>query len=327
MRNGGDLDAYLDSQSVSSLTHKAGPVVNERMEAKGSSVVDREETTKLRERVKWLEKILGFGRGANHMFEEEIHNLKEKLAILERRLEEEMLLKEEANQKSLALTTGIKAAQAVHKNTEECLRQKVQSLESEVESEKLKQHDESKRYEELSRDQAAVEESLRQQIQCLEKRIAEKDAAAEMQQELKAQASNEEMKRLKRTNKKLLQRQQIIEKELVTCAKGNDSLRGRILTMASEASSKEQTLTAALSQLKSLSESYYSVNRGLKHEQITRHDEVSSLQWSLDDMSCQMLSKKVNELQTENDDLRDELRRQRLEKQRSMAFQRAARGG
>ena len=58
------------------------------------------------------------------------------------------------------------------------------------------------------------------------------------------------------------------------------------------------------------------------------HIEVSSLMWSLDDMSCQMLklSKKVNELQTENDDLRDETKRQRLEKQRSMTFRRAARG-
>ena len=47
------------------------------------------------------------------------------------------------------------------------------------------------------------------------------------------------------------------------------------------------------------------------------YSEVSSLQWLLDDMSCQMLklSKKVNELQTENDDLQDEMKRQRLEKQ------------
>ena len=58
------------------------------------------------------------------------------------------------------------------------------------------------------------------------------------------------------------------------------------------------------------------------------HSKVSSLMWSLDDMSCQMLklSKKLNELQTENDNLQDEMKRQRLEKQRSMMFHPAAMG-
>ena len=52
-------------------------------------------------------------------------------ATLERCIEED-----HAIHKALAITTDLEAAQTAHKNVEECLRQKVASIESELEEEK-----------------------------------------------------------------------------------------------------------------------------------------------------------------------------------------------
>jgi DNA repair exonuclease SbcCD ATPase subunit len=140
---------------------------------------------------------------------------------------------------------------------------------------------------------------------------------------------NETTDDLRRINKELLKKQKAIERELASCAKDNGNLRGCLLSHASDASAKEQTLSSALSQLKSLSENYYQVTQSLEYEKNARADEVTSLQWSLDDVSRQMvlLSKAVNELQSENHLLRSDLKRQILERQRSLLFHRGARGG
>ena len=47
-----------------------------------------------------------------------------------------MVLKDDAIHKALAITTDLEAAQTAHENVEECLRQKVASIESELEEEK-----------------------------------------------------------------------------------------------------------------------------------------------------------------------------------------------
>jgi hypothetical protein len=88
----------------------------------------------------------------------------------------------------------------------------------------------------------------------------------------------------------LLKKQKAIEEELASCAKDNDNLRGcRRVSHASDASTKEQTLSSALSQLKSLSENYYRVTQSLEYEKNALTDEATSLQWSLNDVSRQMV--------------------------------------
>ena len=336
-RGGGSkpLEAYLDgtgngltvTSSEPTDVARALPVSNDTSALNGATMQenDKEETANLQERVKWLEKMLGFGQGgASSVFENDNHSLQSKLTTLERRLEEEMVLKDDAIQKALAMTTDLEAAQTVHENVEECLRQKVASLESELEEEKkncdekIRQEDELKRH----------IQSLESQLEDERKKTAERDTAAvEVQQASKA--TDDEMEVLRRTNEGLLKRQRTIEKELVSCARDNDALRNRLLSMASESSMKERTLSTALSQLKSLSESYYHIQQSLKQERTTRRDETSSLQLSLDDTSRHILKLNVraNELQAENDDLRNELRKLRSERVRSSMFRRAANGG
>ena len=129
-------------------------------------------------------------------------------------------------------------------------------------------------------------------------------------------------------NEELLQKQSLIMQDLCACAKDNDSLRGSLLSLAGESSTKEQTLSTALIQLKSLSESFFHVKEELKNEKNARQDEVSSLQWSLDDMSRHTLkmSEKIHKLESQNDSLRNELKQLRLERWKSVSMCRAARG-
>ena len=339
------LDAYLGCDLVaattSSLTSTSPssillPIESNRevvrSAPKSIPFSDDNETVKLQERIKWLEKILGFGRGANSIYEDEIADLKERLSILERRLEEEMAMKEQAAMRALALTTDIEAAQTVHRNVEQCLRKKNSHLENELD---LMQKEEAAMQKEKVKEDASVEKELLQQIKYLESQLEEvKNTSIENAATAKAETDetlhmkDREMEKLRQTNEDLAKKQHELEKELASCAKDNDGLRVRVLSIADESSTKQTTLSTALSQLKSLSEKYYRVKQSLTREENARKDEVSSLQWSLDDMSRQMLTltSKVHDLQTENDEQTDELRRARLEKVRSNAFRRAARG-
>ena len=264
-------------------------------ESEGGVSHDEYEASKLRERVMWLERVLGFGRGANAVFEGEIRELKEKVAILERRLEEEMTLKEEARQKASGLMADIEAAKD--------LREKPASLEAELEAQRTDRDNNE-----------PVNEGLKERLQAV-KTLAKEE--------------RDEMEELRRTNEGLLQRQRTVEKELVSCANDNDALRQRLLSLANDASTKDHTLSTALSQLRSLSESHCRAKQSLEREQTSRREEVFALQSTLDDASRRLTktSERVSTLQAENDGLREELRKVRLEKMRSTAFHRTARGG
>ena len=284
-------------------THKDDRTDHKKTAASRGNAMQPENTSEL-------------GRIESHLSERTVHVLKERVAMLERRVEQEM---EKASQNTLTLTTDLETVKNGHRHTESYLRQKV----SELESEKMKQN---KKLKYLS----AKEEMSRQKIQCLEsqleverKKVTEHDAAA-AKIDFKAKASETAELELEGFKRK----QCILKKEFVSCAKDNDILRRHLLSLANETSTKKQTLSTALSQLKSLSESYYYVSQDLKRAQIERHTEVASLQLSLDDMAFQILTlnQTIDKLQTENSDLRDEIKRQKFEKQRSMTFRRGVRG-
>lgn len=304
--SGGTPDVCLDA-------HVTCPNSNESNARKGSTR-GHKKTAAVRECGKLSENMSGVEKVGSHVSRSESRDLKEKLAILERRVEQEMLLKEEAVQKTLALTATIEAAEIEHTRVEGCLQRKVSALESE----NSKQDDKWQGH-------SAKEEMSRQRIQCLESQLeVERERIAARDAEIPANTASAEaeLEQLKRN-------QRNAKKELASCAKDNDALRGRLLSLASEASMKDQTLSTALSQLKSLSENYYHVDQVLQRVKMKRHEEVAALEWSLDDMAYQMLKLKttVHKLQTENGDLRDEIKRLKFEKQQSMAFRRGARGG
>ncbi|KAL3799709.1 hypothetical protein ACHAW5_005044 [Stephanodiscus triporus] len=275
------------------------------------------ETFMLQDPVNLSEEIIGLDRRDGKHYKSEFNDLMEQKTMLEHRLEEQMALNEELNQKALAFTTYAEAAREVHKQAEECLRSKIKGLESELESERSK-------HTKTIHGHSSVVQSLQSQISWHKSQL---DDYEKVNADAKVKDMN--LEELRRINKGLSKKQKLIERELVSCANDNDNLRLCLLSHASDAAAKEQTLSSALSQLKSLSERYYQVTQSLEYEKNARQDEVTSLQWSLDDVSRQMvlLSKTVNELQSENGFLRNEIKRQSLERQRSFLFRRGARGG
>ncbi|KAL3802606.1 hypothetical protein HJC23_011930 [Cyclotella cryptica] len=257
----------------------------------------------LYERVKWLEKILGVGRGgANKAFETEILVLREKLSIVEQRLEEEMELKALANRTALSLRTKLGGLNEEKELVDKCLRNEILSLKSQLAFEQVKT------------------QTAESDVKAALSSVLDLGLACEKKDEVIAD--------LRKANKEMLERQSLLENDLLACAQGNDALRSRVLALASDGSTKEHTLTSALTQLKSLSENFYKVQKQLEDEKKERHDEVTSLQFSLDDMSRQMLSmsRKMNILETENADLRNQVKRLREEKEQTQKMRRSARG-
>ncbi|EJK63033.1 hypothetical protein THAOC_16331 [Thalassiosira oceanica] len=116
--------------------------------------------------------------------------------------------------------------------------------------------------------------------------------------------------------------------ELDACVRDNKGLRLKLLSFTGKEELKQVTLSSALRELKSLSEDHYLAKQLLIEERRSRQDEVASLQWSLDDISTQMLkmSETMHELQTENSQLKHEMRRMRMERERSITMLRSARG-
>jgi hypothetical protein len=268
------------------------------------------------DRVKFLEKTVWLDRGKEKEYKDEIRALKEEL-------EEEIALNKELTHKVFELKRDTETAHEVHTKTEENMRLTVEGLAFELESEK------SERAMTIQ-EHSLVMQSLQSQMSWHKSKIEDDTKALQVSQiEVSNEAENETTEELRRINKELLKKQNAIERELASCANDNDNLRGCLLSHASNASAKEQTLSSALSQLKSLSENYYQVTQSLEYEKNARTDEGTSLQWSLDDVSRQMvlLSKAVNELQSENHLLRSDMKRQSLERQRSLLFHRGARGG
>ena len=314
------------SSSSSSSSNSTSAAPSDEAAATESSA---SEIIKLRERVKWLEKVLGFGRGENPMYEDEIVQFKDKLGILERRLEEEMILKEEAIKTNITLTRDIEVTKDEHKRVEESSRRHIQDLEAELESDKIK-------LTEMKDASLAVEYELQQKLISLKSQLQEEKmkvehalASNEAQQSVKDESKDAKLAKLKRANKELHRQQHLMEKELISCANGNNALRERLITIASSSTLKEQSHQTAYAQLKSLSEKYYHTKSTLKVEKEARRDEVSSLQYALDSMSRELLrmSSTVNDVQSEKYDLQNELKQQRLEKERTMTFCRGAHGG
>ena len=268
------------------------------------TVSAKSEEAELRDRVKWLEKVLGIGTGgANRAFENEISDLKRKLYIVEQRLEEEMELKAAAKKTAQSLQSKLKGLneQSVLADNH-CLQSEVTRLQSQLECEKIKT-------EQAESDvKAALSSVLDLGIVCEKK--------------------DEEIAELMKANQQSLNRQADLERELLTCAKGNDELRFQLASLASAGSTKEHTLTSALNQLKSLSENFYHTQKQLEVEKTARRNEVEALQYSLDDCSRQMLilSGKVHTLEADNDSLRINIKRLVMEKEQNKKMKRSARG-
>jgi hypothetical protein len=269
----------------------------------GSSLSADSNAAELFERVQWLEKVLGVGRGgANRAFENEIYDLKGKLDIVEQRLQEEMELKAMANKTIKSLQAKLGGLNEERELVDKCLRNEVSSLKSQLAFEKIKSETAE------SDVKAALGSVLDLGLAC-----EKKDA---------------EIAELTRANQQSLKRQAQLQSDLVACAQGNDALRARVLALASDGSTKEHTLISALAQLKSLSENMYSTQKQLEEEKKRRHGEVEALQFSLDDVSRQMLNmgKKMHTLESDNESLRMELKRLRAEKEQTQRMRRSARG-
>jgi hypothetical protein len=261
------------------------------------------DATELYDRVKWLEKVLGVGcGGANRAFENEISNLKEKLRIVEQRLEEEMELKSAADKTVQTLQAKLGGLSEEQALVDKCLRNEVSSLKSQLRFEKIKTETAE------SDVKAALSSVLDLGLACEEK--------------------DEEIAELTKAKQRLLKRQEQLESDLVSCAQSNDELRARVLALANIGSTKEYTLISALAELKTLSENMYHVQKQLDEEKKGRRDEVEALQFSCDDMSKQVLnmSKNMHTLESENDTLRMEVKRLRAEREQTQRMRRSARG-
>ena len=301
-----------------------------RMPGKSQALKKDSMLESVSDRVKFLEKTVRLDRGKEKEYKDEIRALKEERSMFEIRLEEEIALNKELIHKVFELKRDTETAHEVNKKAEEKIRLKVECLASELESEKSERAM-------IIQEHSLVMQRLQPQMSLHMSKIEDETREAKKQVfalqvsqiEVSNEVENETTEELRRINKELLKKQKAIERELASCAKDNSNLRGCLLSHASDASAKEQTLSSALSQLKSLSENYYQVTQSLEYEKNARTDEVTSLQWSLDDVSRQMvlLSKAVNELQSENHLMRSDLKRQILERQRSLLFHRGARGG
>jgi hypothetical protein len=289
----GDVDAKKKSSGLQNyLDGNNGYVLSEES-----------DPAELYERVKWLEKVLGVGRGgANRAFENEISNLKEKLHIVEQRLEEEMELKSAADKTVNILQAKLGGLNEEQALVDKCLRNEVSSLKSQLSFEKIKSETAE------SDVKAALSSVLDLGLACEKK--------------------DEEIAELLKTNQRSLKRQEQLENDLVACAQSNDELRARVLALANIGSTKEHTLISALAELKTLSENMYHVQKQLDDEKKGRRDEVEALQFSCDDMSRQVLnmSKKMHALEGENDSLRMEVKRLRAEREQTQRMRRSARG-
>jgi len=119
-----------------------------------------------------------------------------------------------------------------------------------------------------------------------------------------------------------------IESQLSSSKKENETLRENLLALTEKSNIKEKTLSAALAELKALSEKHFEAQEELRNERERRQDEVSSLQFSIDDISTEMLkmSHKTHDLECENHALKLELRKMRTVNESSKSMRRAARG-
>eukprot|EP00970_Alexandrium_tamarense_P009689 scaffold1942_cov197-Alexandrium_tamarense.AAC.21 len=228
----------------------------------------------------------------------EIELLRKRVTDMEKTLEEETRLKESANKKALSLNTELNAVNAANKNAEQFLRRRTEYLEAELESER------------------AFAEKYTSELSSAYIKLTQLENAS--------RRKDMELEELRRLNLRYAERQVTLEKELRSRVKDNFNLRKILLESANDGSSRDQSLSTALTELKSLSESFYLAKRELSR----RQDEIASLQYSLDDTSSQMIkiSNKAHRLETGNAELQLELKRMRAEKETATKMRRSARG-
>jgi len=268
-----------------------------------STVSTDSNSIDLYKQVSWLEKILGVERGGrNREYKNEVRSLSQKDSAIEQKLQEEMELKAVANRTTQSRKDKFVGTNEDQEHVGKCLRNEVSSLKAQLIFEKIKSETAE------SDVKAALSSVLNLGIVCKKK--------------------DEEIAELTRANKMLSKRQGQLENDLMSRLQENDVLRSRILTLTNDCSTKERTLMLALAQLKSLSENVYHAHKQLEDEKKGKHNEVEALQFSLDDMSRQTLniSRKLHEVESENDSLRLKVRRLKMEKEQSQQMRRAARG-
>ena len=297
----GSEDSALDV--LAPMDNKKPSGLQDYLDNKGGSLSATSDPSELHERVKWLEKVLGVNRGgANRAFEDTIIELKQKLSIVEQRLEEEMELKSTANNLVQSLQAKLGGLNEEKVLVDRCLRNQCSSLKSQLAFEKIKA------------------ETAESDVKAALASVMDLGLAIEKKEETIAE--------LTKINQQSSKRQAQLESDLVSCAQSNDNLRSRLASMAQDKSTKDNTLSSALGQLKTLSEKMYHIQKELDDEKKGRRDEVEALQFSLDDVSRQMLnmSKKMHSAETENESLRREVKRLKAEKEQTQKMRRSARG-
>jgi len=258
------------------------------------------DQTKLVERVEKLEQLITsqYSRGLeNH--QEEINQLRRELHRSKHQLENERQLVEEAHQRASMLMSNLKASQEVYSKVERQLREKIQSLEVEVDCLRdIPQQFASDQGERTNEVQSNVSSPL-----------VDKDA---------------ELEELRRTNSELLERQRIADINNRECTKDNENLRSQLLALSNERSEKEHYLSSALHNLRIVSESFSCINQKLEQEVNVRKDEATCLQRSLELMSCELIesTNEVKDLRSENARLHNELNRMRAGKKWPFSYNR-----
>jgi len=267
---------------------------------------------------------------------DEIARLSDRVRMLEERLpdvgedtDEITKLRDHVN----CLDDKLRASKEFNKDLEEKLDEIVDVLEEETslkESAQQKACDLTNEIESIMKTKFGVEESLRQRIECLEAQLVETKGVNADYEDLRKELTmkNNKLEELQKLNSKLSEMRGEIESQLSSSKKENETLRENLLALTEKSNIKEKTLSAALAELKALSEKHFEAQEELRNERERRQDEVSSLQFSIDDISTEMLkmSHKTHDLECENHALKLELRKMRTVNESSKSMRRAARG-
>lgn len=264
---------------------------------------------------------------------DEVARLSDRVRMLEERLpgvgedaEEMTKLRDHVN----CLEDELRASKESNKDLEEKLDEIFHVLEEETslkESAQQKAYDLTNEIESLKKTKIGVEESLRQRIECLEAQLMETKRVNTDYEDMKKELTtkNNELDVLQKLNSKLSEILGEIESELSSSKKENETLRENLLALTEKSNIKEKTLSAALAELKALSEKHFETQEELRNERELRQDEVSSLQFSIDDISTEMLkmSQETHDLECENHALKLELRKMRTENESSKSMRAA----
>ena len=245
--------------------------------------------TRLVKRVEKLEKLITsqYSRASDNR-QEEIDELRSELDRTKEQLDNERQLVEEANQRASMLMSDLKNAEEKHSTIERQLKEKIVSLEAEVDCLIDNQVDclmNNQKQFSADEEEAIIEEVSSNEHADLDSLCTEKSEFVEMQRTA-----------------------ELIHSE---CKKDNENIRSQLLALSSERSERVQLLNSALENLESVSESYSCINQKLEQEVNAKKEEVACMQRSLELLSCELIesTNEVIDLQSENARLRDELKR------------------